>query len=120
MRDDLERDFSRVRGCAATLAALHRPLHAIAAPAWLGAIGPGDAMLHLDLHPENVLMATRGPHVMDWANAHRGHWAVDVAQTVVILAGALLPAPITARRAADPDLSEMKKDAARAVRIARR
>ena len=90
----LERDISRLRERAATLATLHRRLHAIAAPAWLAAIGPGNAVAHLDLHPQNVLMGTRGPQVIDWANARRGHWADDVAQTVVILAGALVPVPI--------------------------
>lgn len=65
MRDDLECDVSELRAHAATLAALHRRLHAITAPAWLGAIGPGDAVLHLDLHPENVLLGTHGPQVID-------------------------------------------------------
>ena len=147
MRADLERDVSRVRERAATLATLHQRLHAIAAPEWLEAIGPGDAVLHLDLHPENVLLGPRSPQVIDWANARRGHWADDVAQTVVILAGALVRQPIAAavpifvdaflqsfdrlavrshlaaaiaRRVADTNLSELERDAARAVRVERR
>jgi tRNA A-37 threonylcarbamoyl transferase component Bud32 len=144
MRADLERDVSQLAAHAATLAELHRRLHAIAAPPWLRPIGPGDAVLHLDLHPENVLMGTRGPQVIDWANARRGHWADDVAQTVVILAGALVPEPIAsavplfveaflasfdrlavrahlaaaiARRTQDVNLTEEEKVAARRVTI---
>jgi Ser/Thr protein kinase RdoA (MazF antagonist) len=41
---------------AAELARLHAELHAIAAPPGLGAAGRGDALLHLDMHPENVLV----------------------------------------------------------------
>jgi Ser/Thr protein kinase RdoA (MazF antagonist) len=55
------------------------------------AIGPGGALIHLDLHPENVLIHGNGALVIDWANARAGHWADDVAQTVVILAAADLP-----------------------------
>jgi Ser/Thr protein kinase RdoA (MazF antagonist) len=144
MRADLERDVSQLAAHAATLAELHRRLHAIVAPPWLEPIGRGDAVLHLDLHPENVLMGARGPQVIDWANARRGHWADDVAQTVVILAGALVPEPIAAavpvfvaaflarferdevrahldaaiaRRTQDVNLTEEEKDAARRVTI---
>jgi tRNA A-37 threonylcarbamoyl transferase component Bud32 len=144
MRADLERDASALRAHAATLAALHARLHAIAAPSWLEAVGPGDSVLHLDLHPENVLMGQRGPQVIDWANARRGHWADDVAQTVAIIAGALVPEPIAAaiplfleaflepfdrtevrarlgaaieRRVRDRNLTDAERDAARRVRV---
>ena len=144
MRADLERDPSRMPLHASTLAEMHERLHRIAAPEWLVAIGPGDATLHLDLHPENVLMTERGPQVIDWANARRGHWADDVAQTVVIIAGALLPEPLAAavprfvdaflerferaavrdhlgaaiaRRIADPNLNAEERRAAAMVRV---
>jgi len=75
---------------AATLAELHERLHAIPAPPDLPAAGPGkgdgDRLLHLDLHPENVLLARDGPVVIDWTNARRGEPALDVALTWVILA----------------------------------
>jgi Ser/Thr protein kinase RdoA (MazF antagonist) len=94
MLADLERDPSRWRAHAALLAELHDRLHRIAAPEWLERIGPGSAVLHLDLHPQNVLVGAGGPQVIDWANARRGHWADDVAQTVVIIAGALVAEPL--------------------------
>jgi Ser/Thr protein kinase RdoA (MazF antagonist) len=91
MRVDLARRPWLLLGHARLLADLHRRLHSIPAPEWLPAIGPGGAVLHLDLHPENVLLHGKGALVIDWANARAGHWADDVAQTVVILAAADLP-----------------------------
>ena len=87
MRVDLARRPWRLLHHARLLAELQRRLHRIAAPEWLPAIGPGGAVIHLDLHPENVLLHGKGALVIDWANARAGHWADDVAQTVVILAG---------------------------------
>jgi len=71
------------------LATLHDRLHAIAAPSDLAAIGPGGALLHLDLHPKNVILRRDGPYVVDWANARSGHWADDVAQTIALVWSAL-------------------------------
>jgi Ser/Thr protein kinase RdoA (MazF antagonist) len=87
MRVDLARRPWLLLRHARRLADLHRQLHRIGAPEWLPAIGPGGALIHLDLHPENVLLHGTGALVIDWANARAGHWADDVAQTVVILAG---------------------------------
>ena len=89
MRVALERDPSTLRRHAATLARLHEQLGRIVAPAWLRPLGPGDSVVHCDLHPENVLMGREGPMVIDWANARRGHWADDVAMTIVIVGGAV-------------------------------
>jgi phosphotransferase family enzyme len=75
-----------MRHHAATLAQLHDDLHRIPAPPGLPAVGPGDTLLHLDLHPENVLLPRSGPVVIDWTNARRGAPALDVAMTWVILA----------------------------------
>jgi tRNA A-37 threonylcarbamoyl transferase component Bud32 len=144
MRADLERDPSLLRRHAAALADVHDRLHAIAAPDWLRPVGPGDAIVHLDLHPENVLMTADGPQLIDWAGARRGHWADDVAQTVVIVGGVLLPEPLAsaardfldaflerfdrplvrahldaaiARRVQDRNLSAEEHEAARRVRV---
>jgi aminoglycoside phosphotransferase (APT) family kinase protein len=42
--------------------------------------------LHLDLHPENVLLTPRGPVVIDWANAAEGPPGYDRAVSALILA----------------------------------
>ena len=68
------------------LASLHRQLHQIEAPPELAAAGPGSTLIHLDFHPENVLMSPTGPVVIDWTNARRGEPALDVALTWVITA----------------------------------
>jgi aminoglycoside phosphotransferase (APT) family kinase protein len=47
---------------------------------------PGTRLVHLDLHPENVILSPRGPVVIDWTNARRAEEALDVAMTWVILA----------------------------------
>jgi Ser/Thr protein kinase RdoA (MazF antagonist) len=94
MRVALEHDPSTLRRHAATLARLHEQLGRIVAPEWLRPIGLGDSVVHCDLHPENVLMGREGPMVIDWANARRGHWADDVAMTVVIVGGVVKQAGV--------------------------
>src|SRR5512132_1327335 len=118
----------RLRSQASLLAHLHERLHAIRAPSALPDAGAGDRLLHLDLHPENVIISRNGPIVVDWTNARRGDPALDVALTWVILAtsggragrlflrpfllqfardevAAALPAAAE-RRLADPNLSD--------------
>lgn len=86
MADDLKRGPWRIWSHAKLLADLHRRLHAIDAPDGLRApLGEGTALLHLDLHPENVLVSRDGPWVIDWANAARGPAEADVALTFVIV-----------------------------------
>jgi tRNA A-37 threonylcarbamoyl transferase component Bud32 len=41
----------------------------------------GDAICHGDYHPDNVIMASRGPVVIDWMNATQGNPLADVART---------------------------------------
>jgi aminoglycoside phosphotransferase (APT) family kinase protein len=69
---------------AAVLARLHEDLHEVDAPVGLQAVGHGDRLLHLDLHPANVILSPDGPVVIDWTNARRGEPAFDVALTWVI------------------------------------
>jgi len=69
-------------GAAALLAGLHDRLHALAWPA----AAPGEALLHLDLHPLNVILRGADPVVIDWSNARPGPPGLDVAMTAVILA----------------------------------
>lgn len=80
------------------VADLHNRLHQIDAPPGLRpAFEPGNKVLHLDLHPANVMLTARGPVVIDWTNAAAGAPAVDVAMVYVILASSetdLLPLPL--------------------------
>ena len=75
------------------LADLHRRLHEISAPDWLPAapVGAGNRLLHLDLHPLNVMMGAAGPVVIDWTGACRGDPAVDVAVAWVLLEAGEVP-----------------------------
>jgi len=76
------------------LADLHDLLHRIVAPNWLPSFGDGDRLLHLDLHPLNVIMSpTRRPVVIDWPNATRGDPMADVALTYVLLTCPRIPVP---------------------------
>ncbi|MCX5047822.1 MULTISPECIES: phosphotransferase [unclassified Streptomyces] len=63
------------------LARLLRQLHAL--PARERA---GRRVLHLDLHPDNVMLTPDGPHVIDWTNAEEGHPGLDWSMSAVILA----------------------------------
>ncbi|MGP4110890.1 phosphotransferase [Streptomyces sp. 4N509B] len=81
----------------ATLARLLASLHQIPPPR---ADDPAARVLHLDLHPENVLMTPRGPVVIDWANATQGPPGRDRAVSALILAEvAVGPADAVARGA---------------------
>ena len=76
------------------LAELHRSLHQLPAPDWLpdAPCGSGDRLLHLDLHPLNVIQGPRGPVVIDWTNAARGDPMVDVALAWALIASGDVPA----------------------------
>ncbi|MFF8695295.1 phosphotransferase [Streptomyces sp. NPDC015144] len=67
----------------ALLAGLLAELHTV--PARLSP-DPGDRILHLDLHPGNVMLTDRGPVVIDWSNAAEGAPALDRAMSALILA----------------------------------
>jgi aminoglycoside phosphotransferase (APT) family kinase protein len=77
----------RVAAHARTLARLHDQLHQIAAPAGLARpVGPGGRVLHLDLHPGNVMLTADGPFVIDWTNGCAGAAGADVAMAYLIMA----------------------------------
>ncbi|MFJ8493654.1 phosphotransferase family protein [Streptomyces sp. NPDC094038] len=67
----------------ALLASLLRRLHALPGrdPA-----EPGARVLHLDLHPDNVILTADGPRVIDWTNAEDGPPGLDWGMSAVILA----------------------------------
>jgi aminoglycoside phosphotransferase (APT) family kinase protein len=51
----------------------------------------GNAVCHLDFHPDNVIMSSRGPVVIDWSNPRRGDPVADVTSCSLILRLAPLP-----------------------------
>jgi len=87
MLTDLASHPWRVTRHARVLADLHDRLHQIAAPAGLPRpFGPGDQILHLDLHPANVMLTADGPVVIDWTNGMAGPAGADVAMACLIMA----------------------------------
>ena len=89
---------------ARTLADLHRRLHALP---W-----EGGTLLHLDLHPLNVLWSAEGPVVIDWSNARVGAAGLDVAVTSLILAQvAVAPDAFTGDVGLDPAVLSATIDA---------
>ncbi|WP_017573806.1 phosphotransferase [Nocardiopsis halotolerans] len=76
-----------------TLAGLQGRLHRLPAPSGTG------GLLHMDLHPDNVVLTPAGPVVIDWTNAGEGDPDLDVAMTALIFAQVALSAP--------PPLSEV-------------
>ncbi|MFJ9637364.1 phosphotransferase [Streptomyces sp. NPDC101178] len=84
----------------ALLARLLRDLHAI--PPRISA-DPRDRILHLDLHPQNVMLTERGPVVIDWSTAEEGPPGFDRAMSALTLARVALdpefPAPEAEARA---------------------
>lgn len=84
-----------------TLAELHDRLHEIEHP-------EGGTLLHLDLHPLNVILGADGPMVIDWTNAAAGDPALDPALVWVIFrtSGVPVASRLAARlfiRHFDPD-----------------
>lgn len=78
MGAELRRRPWRLRRHVDALARLHEQVHRVPLD--------GASLLHLDLHPENVLLAPDGPVLIDWTNAGSGDPAQDVALTWLILA----------------------------------
>ncbi|MEU5155261.1 phosphotransferase [Glycomyces sp. NPDC021274] len=82
--------------CAELIRGLHDDLHRIEPPTWLATEARGVdltggtrgcAVLHLDLHPENILLTEDGPQVIDWTNAAAGDPEIDLAVTWAVFAG---------------------------------
>lgn len=76
----------------ATIAGLIKRLHEIPPPDWLRPkLGDPGAIVHMDLHPDNVMLASRGPVVIDWSNAGHGDPDAEVADLWLIGACATAP-----------------------------
>ncbi len=93
MLDDFEsrpwKLFSHLR----LLARIQREINALVAPDWMvtpTTAAPSkrrdDSVLHLDLHPMNVMLTSDGPVVIDWTNAAGGPAGFDAALTYVEMA----------------------------------
>ncbi|MFD0341691.1 phosphotransferase [Streptomyces sp. NPDC127117] len=93
-----------VAEAAAMLAGLLAELHTV--PARLSP-DPGDRILHLDLHPDNVMLTDRGPVVIDWSNTREGVPAADRAMTSLILAQAAVDPEFSASAHARTLLNEL-------------
>jgi len=99
------------------LADLHDQLHVMPVPDGLPRLdGDGEALLHLDLHPMNVMLTARGPVVIDWANASVGHPLSDVGLTYAMLTCPRPPMPAIARAAVHPLRLAMAREFARRYR----
>jgi uncharacterized protein (TIGR02172 family) len=72
----------------------------------LSKLPDGDALCHGDFHPSNLLLTERGPVIVDWVDAVRGHPIADVARTWVLICLSALP----------PDLSEAEREGIESLR----
>ncbi len=91
MTQALGRDELDIQAGGALLADLHRRLHELpprlsAHPSPHPGADPSDRILHLDLHPHNIMLTARGPVVIDWRNASEGPPDLDLALSALILA----------------------------------
>ena len=114
MLAELRRRPWQLAGHARTLAELHHRLHEIPFE--------GERLIHLDFHPDNVLLSQRGPVVIDWTNSRAGDPAFDVAMTWVICAtsGGALGRLFTRFFLRHVDLVAARRSASRRRRAPRR
>ena len=93
MVEELSRKPWTVRRQGAVLARLHHQLHEVPPPAFLpvAPTGNGGSILHLDLHPLNVLMSPNGPVVIDWTSACVGAPDGDVALAWLLMSFGDIP-----------------------------
>jgi len=102
MRGALLAGGLEVSAGAAVLADLHRRLHAL--PPRPGS-APGTRIVHLDLHPDNVMLAPAGPVLIDWRNARDGEPDLDVAVSALIMAEVVVTDLMGLATVADPFLT---------------
>jgi uncharacterized protein (TIGR02172 family) len=57
----------------------------------------GNTICHLDFHPDNIIMSSRGPVVIDWDGTKRGDPLADVTATSLLIRGSLIPQFIARR-----------------------
>ena len=70
---------------AKTLARLQTRLNALAPPPFLEVkFGEPSGIIHLDLHPDNIMMTNSGPVVIDFANIAAGPASADAASCTLL------------------------------------
>ena len=60
----------------------------------LDSLPDGDTVCHGDFHPDNVMMTSDDPALIDWPGAKKGAPEADFARTLVLLITATLPAHV--------------------------
>jgi aminoglycoside phosphotransferase (APT) family kinase protein len=60
--------------------------------ACLAQLPEGNSLCHGDFHPDNILMTSRGPVIIDWMTGRRGNPLADVCRTLLIFQTTALPA----------------------------
>jgi len=50
-----------------------------------------DKLCHGDFHPNNIVLTSRGPVIIDWIDASRGYPLADVARSSILIGGGPLP-----------------------------
>lgn len=88
MLEDFDRRPWMLLSHIRTLVKVQQAVNAVPAPDWMspksGPIVPsGDHVMHLDLHPMNVMITDAEPVVIDWTNAAGGPPGFDAALTYV-------------------------------------
>ncbi|GAA3461380.1 phosphotransferase [Saccharothrix longispora] len=89
MSQELDARPWRAGALGRELAELHRRLDDVPPPGFLGG-GRDGGLVHLDLHPGNVVLGPEGAVVVDWASAACGDRRVDVAMSWLAIAVAPL------------------------------
>ncbi len=74
----------RLEGHIRAAATLPLPLREAALQA-LAALPDGHAVGHGDFHPDNIIMSSKGPIIIDWLDATQGNPLADVARTWLLL-----------------------------------
>jgi aminoglycoside phosphotransferase (APT) family kinase protein len=100
MLADLKSHPWRARAHADTMVDLHPRLVAVPTDGLARPDGelevrfePAEAIIHLDFHPDNVMLTAGGPVVFDWTNAALGPAAADVAHAWIIAATSTVEGP---------------------------
>jgi aminoglycoside phosphotransferase (APT) family kinase protein len=87
MLDTLKSRPWRAAALGRELASLQARIHAVPAGGLdLPRFSEGDAVLHLDLHPDNVMLTDQGPMVIDFSNVMVGDPVADVVNTWMLMA----------------------------------